>query len=214
MSGDARNVDPASLRGEAVDNGFILKFGLATLAVVFSNLVLGFSYEDWESTKNNLVGIRNLLSDKNGFFGMGIMLTFTAACHYEIYFMEGNKKHKRDGRRVHCKVTKWATTGTDMLIGPNCFLRAMEILCVEGAPADQVEIAFEKAADACAAQRCRLLEALANERLARLFRSEESNAGKCVKYLNRAVGLYRTWGAAAKAEWLEKQYASILSSQM
>ena len=215
MSGDARNLNPATLRGEAVDDEFMMTLedvdsNVGALVVAFADLVLGFSYEDWESTKVNLAMIRKYQSDLDGHFAIGMILTFVAACHYEMYFMNGNSKHKRDGRRVHRKVKKWATTGTAMLVGPNCFLRAMEVICVEQAPPDQVEIAFEEAASACAAQRCRLLEALSNERLARLFRSGEPN-GKCVKYLNRAVELYRSWGAVAKAEWLQKQYANDLS---
>ena len=125
---------------------------VGALVVAFANLLLGFSYEDWESTEHNLAMARKYQSDLDGYFAIGMVLTFSAACHYEMYFMDGNSKHKRDGRRVHRKVMKWATTGTDMLIGPNCFLRAMEILCVERAPVEQVEIAFEEAASACASQ--------------------------------------------------------------
>jgi hypothetical protein len=95
-------------------------------------------------------------------------------------------------------IKKWATTGTEMLVGPTHFLRAMEFLCVEQAPLDRAVTMFEEAASACAAGRCRLLEALSNERLARLFNSEELNV-KREKYLNQAVELYRNWGAVAKA---------------
>ncbi|KAI2506900.1 hypothetical protein MHU86_7492 [Fragilaria crotonensis] len=101
---------------------------------------------------------------------------------------------------------KWATTGTAMLAGPNTFLEAMEALCVKKAPVDQVEIMFEKAASACAAGRCRVFEALSNERLARLFRGEKPNTSKRSKYLKRAAELYRSWGASAKAEWLENRH--------
>jgi hypothetical protein len=213
MGGDARNLNPAILIGEAVDDDFMMKLGdndsnVGALSVAVANFVLGFSYGDLESTKINLVLVRKYQSELDGYFAIGMVLTFAAACHYEIYFMQGIRKHKREGRRVHRKVKKWATTGTDMLVGPSCFLRAMEILCVERAPLDQVEIAFEEAASACAAQRCRLLEALSNERLARLFRSSDEPNGKCDKFLDRAIKLYRSWGAAAKADWLEKQFAS------
>ena len=90
-----------------------------------------------------------------------------------------------------------------MLIGPSTFLEAMEALCVKQAPMDQVEILFEKAASVCAAGGCIFFEALSNERLARLFRSREPYPSKRSKYLNRAAELYRSWGALAKAEWLD-----------
>ena len=218
MSGDARNLNPANLRGEAVDDEFMLNVVvgdsmLAAVIVGFTQMVLCFSYEDWESAKSNLEIIRTHRSEFDGHFGIGMILTFTAASYYELYYRVGNIKHKRAGRRVHRKVKKWATTGTEMLVGPSVFLRAMEILCVERAPADQVEIAFEEAASACAAQRCRLLEALSVERLARLFRSEGPNC-ECVTYVKRAVELYRSWGAVAKAEWLEKRYAHDLAKHL
>ena len=217
MSGDARNLNPASLRGVAVDNEFLMKLEdvdskVAALTAGFAHLVLCFSFEDWESSQSNLEIISRYRSDLNGVFSVGMILTFAAASHYEIYY-QGSLKHKRAGRRVHRKVKNWATTGTDMLVGPSVFLRAMEILCVERAPADQVEIAFEEAASACAAQRCRLLEALSVERLARLFRSEGPNC-ECVTYVKRAVELYRSWGAVAKAEWLEKRYAHDLAKHL
>ena len=79
----------------------------------------------------------------------------------------------------------------------------MEALCVKKASVDQIEIMFEKAAVECAAGRCRIFEALSNERLARLFRREEPDTTKHLKYLKRAAELYRSWGAVAKAEWLE-----------
>lgn len=182
-------------------------FNVADLAASVCHVILAFTYEDWDAAKNSLPIIRKYQSDLDGYFTIGISLTFAASCHYELYYADGIRKHKREGRRAHRKINKWATTGTEMLVGPNSFLRAMECLCVKRAPLHQVEIMFEKAASACAARRCRLLEALSNERLARLFRSEEPNV-KCEKYLNRAVGLYKSWGAIAKAKWLEEQYAS------
>ena len=90
-----------------------------------------------------------------------------------------------------------------MIVGLHCFLRAMECLSVERAPLEQVEIMFGKAASACAARQCILFEALSNERLARLFLIEKSS----VKW-NRACELYRSWGAVAKADWLEQRHGN------
>ena len=87
----------------------------------------------------------------------------------------------------------------------------MESLCIKKAPADQVEIMFEKAASACATTRCRFFEALSNERLPRLLCREESNKTKRSKYLKRAAELYRSWGAVAKAEWLENRHDNHIS---
>ena len=81
----------------------------------------------------------------------------------------------------------------------------MESLCVKKAPSDEVDSMVEAAFTACAESKCRYFEALANERLARLYFDEEPEETKGAKYLNRAIDLYRSWGALAKVEWLENK---------
>ncbi|KAI2506905.1 PhoQ sensor [Fragilaria crotonensis] len=208
ICGDPSNTNPAKLIGEAVNDEFARELHQVDSRVALVNasrchLILGFVYEDWQAVKLHLPIFQKYKKEVEGYFTTGFMLTWCAACHYDMYFADGISRYKRDGRRAHRRVKKWATTGTTMLIGPSTFLEAMEGLCVKKAPLDQVEIMFEKAASACAAGRCRFFEALSNERLARLFRGEKPNATKRSKYLNRAAELYRSWGAVAKAEWLE-----------
>jgi ferredoxin-NADP reductase len=179
---------------------------VALLNASSCHVILGFVYEDWQTVKNHLTIIRKYEKELDGYFTTGFMLAWCAACHYEIYYTDGISRHKREARRAHRRMKKWATTGTTMLVGPSTFLEAMEGLCVKQAPVDQVEIMFEKAASECAAGRCRFFEALSNERLARLARREEPNTIKHSKYLKRAAELYRSWGAVAKAECLENRH--------
>ncbi len=108
---------------------------------------------------------------------------------------------------------KWATTGTEIFDGPHHLLNAMESLCVNKAPLDQVEVMFATAMEACAEGRCVYFEALANERLARLFLDEVEDKAKAQTYLNRAVSLYRNWGALAKADWLERRVGKLCSKK-
>ena len=175
------------------------------LNVSLCKVILGFVYEDWDSVKKNLPTIGKYRAEMDGYYTIGFLLTWSAASHYEIFHTHGIGAHKRQARRAHRKVDKWATTGTEMLVAPNSFLHAMESLCVKRAPVEQVEVMFEKAASACAAGRCRFFEALSNERLARFFLREEPNTVKRSLYLTRAAALYRSWGAVAKAAALEKQ---------
>jgi hypothetical protein len=208
MCGDTINTNPASLTGEAVDDELtreLQQLDAAASLMITSccHLILGFVYEDWQNVKNHLPTFQKYIKEVEGFFTTGFMLTWSAACHYDLYYADGASRHKRDGRRAHRRVTKWSATGTTMLIGPSIFLEAMEALCVKKAPVNQVEILFGKAASACAAGRCRFFEALSSERLARVFRSEEPNTTKRLTYLKRAADLYRSWGAVAKAEWVE-----------
>ena len=167
------------------------------------HLILGFLYEDWQTVKIYLPIVQKYSKEVEGYFIIGFVLTWCAACHYDIYSTSGKRRHRRDGRRAHRRVKKWARTGTTMLVGPSTFFDAIECLCIKKAPVDQVEIMFEKAASACAAGQCRIFEALSNERLARYFRREMPNPIKRSKYRKRAAELYRRWGAVAKAELLE-----------
>jgi hypothetical protein len=198
------------LTGEAGDDDFAHRVHQMASKVVLVNasrchVILGFVYEQWHTVKIHLPIIKKYRKELQGYFTSGFMLAWCAACHYEIYYTDGTSRHKREGRRAHRRIKKWAATGTTMLIGPSTFLQAMEGLCVKQAPVDQVEVMFEQAASACAAGRCRVFEALSNERLARHFRRDEPNITKHSKYLKRAAELYRSWGAVAKAEWLENR---------
>jgi hypothetical protein len=214
ICGDASNADPARLSGEAVNDEFVTTLDevdskIGSLTVSLCKVILGFVYEEWCSVKKNLPTIGKYIAEIEGYFTIGFVLTWSAASHYEIYHTDGIAKHNRQGRRAHRKVDKWATSGTEMLVGPNTFLHAMQSLCVKRAPVEQVEVMFEQAAAACAAGRCRFFEALASERLARFFLREEPNAMKRSQYLTRAATLYRSWGAVAKATALEKQMVRI-----
>ncbi|KAI2503942.1 histidine kinase [Fragilaria crotonensis] len=210
MCGDSSNMNPASLTGEAGDDELAHKVHQMDSKVILvhasrCHVILGFVYEDLQTVKIHLPIIQKYKKELQGYFTSGFMVAWCAACHYEIYYTDGISRHKRDGRRAHRRVKKWATSGTTMLVGPSYFLDAMEGLCVTQAPADQVEVLFVNAASACAAGRCRVFEALSNERLARLFRRDEPDTTKRLKYLKRATDLYRSWGAVAKAEWLENR---------
>ena len=176
-------------------------------------VILGFVFEAWQTVEKHLAIVQKHQKEVEGYFTTGFMLTWFAACHYEIYYTDGISRHKREASRAHRRMKKWATTGTTMLVGPSTFLDAMETLCVKKAPVDQVEIMFENAAADCATRRCRVFEALSNERLAKLFRREEPYTTKGSKYLERAVELYRTWGALAKAEWLENRHGNESTCQ-
>ena len=208
LNGDPLNVDPSHLRGEALDDEFSLEIGAinSKIALFTQNLgemVIGYTYEKWDIVRNTLPFFRKHEKCSEGVFTEGFNYTFAAACHYDLYRAHGARKNRREGRRAHRKVQNWATTGTEMLSGPNKFLAAMESLCVKKAPSDEVDSMFEAAFTACAESKCRYFEALANERLARLYFDEEPEETKGAKYLKRAIYLYRSWGALAKADWLE-----------
>lgn len=180
---------------------------MAIYGLQMDELILAYTYEDWNVVQTNLPLIRKLEKEVEGYFCTGFNYSWNAVCHYELYLMTGKKKHKKEARRCHSKVTKWATTGTIMLSGANKWLAAVEALCMKQLPLDELEILFKEAFVALAANKNRYFEALATERLARLCLSADADGAKGQRYLERAIHLYRRWGALAKANWLEKRYS-------
>jgi hypothetical protein len=210
LSSDPSAADLSYLRGEAMNDDFanrIIDLGSKrALAILkWNELILGYTFEAWDVVRQTLPILRKHEKDAAGHFTIGYYCTWAALCHYDLYRGGGHRRHKREGRRAHNQVKKWATTGTEILDGPHHLLNAMESLCVNKASLDQVEVMFATAMRACAEGRCVYFEALANERLARLFLDESPDEAKARKYLNRAVSLYRNWGALAKADCLEKR---------
>lgn len=212
LSGDAKNLEPFSLVGEAFDESLATNMGninskVAIYGLHIDKLILAYTYEEWGLAEENLPFIRKLENEAEGYFTMGFNCSWTAACHYELYLISGKRKNKREGRRCHSKVKKWATTGTVMLSGANKWLAAIEALCVKKRPAEDVERMFKQAFVALAENGNRYFEALASERLARLYLTEAKQEEKGLAYLDRAIYLYRRWGALAKVKWLERRYS-------
>lgn len=198
--------------GEAFDDSFALEVktinsNMSRFSVHLSELILGYFYENWEFVQNSLPFLRNNEKEFEGYFSIGFNLCWSVFSYYDLYRATGKRKYRKEGRRAHRIVRNLANGGTVMLSGPSKFLAAMESLCVKNVPMDEVEIQFQEAFAALAASRCRVFEALANERLARLFLTECMDPDKGYAYLERAVDLYRRWGAVAKADWLENRYS-------
>mmetsp|Transcript_24586 Transcript_24586/g.40707 ORF Transcript_24586/g.40707 Transcript_24586/m.40707 type:complete len:307 (+) Transcript_24586:11-931(+) len=213
LSGDSKNPDPRSLVGEAFDDDFTMEMKAINSKPAFfvvrqCEMILGYTYEDWDVVRKNLPLIRRDENESKGYFSIAFNYIWTAVCHYDLYRANGRRKDKKEGRRAHNKVKEWATTGTVMLWGANKWLAAMESLCIKKAPLNEVENLFEEAFVALSENKNRYFEALANERLARLYLADDllrDETKGCI-YLDRAIGLYRRWGASAKVEWLETRY--------
>lgn len=198
--------------GEAFDENFSREIKAsncksALISLHMSEVVLAYEYEDWGFARETLGLNRALQKETEGHFCAGFNYSWWAASHYELFLATGRRKHKKEGRRCHAKVQKWATTGTVMLAGVNKWLTAMESMCVKKAALSDVESLFQEACAALAEKKNSLFEALATERLARLYLTEGTDSAKGLQYLAMAVDLYRRWGALAKAEWLEKRYS-------
>lgn len=197
--------------GEAFDDDFAMEIESSnsrTAVYIWRKCetMVAYGYEDWDHLRELLPLNRKLEEEGQGCFTMGFNYSCNALSHYELYQEGGERKHKREGRRIHKTVQKWATTGTVMLAGMNKLLTATESLCVRKAPVHEVEVLFEEAIVALAKNRNKYFEALATERLARLYLTEDMQSVKGRMYLASAVDLYKRWGASAKADWLKERY--------
>lgn len=212
LSGDPENPDPRFLMGEAFDEDYTMD--IEALNSITANFVwrkceeiVAYTYEDWDRLDDLLKLNRKFEKEGEGYFLAGFNLGWDALSHYELYLLNGKRKHKREGQRIHKCIKKWVTNGTVIFAGLNKLLIATESMCVKKSPKQQVKKLFQDAFVALATNKNRFYEALANERLARLFLTEDPQATKGHKYLSRAVNLYTRWGALAKVDWLKKRYA-------
>ena len=77
------------------------------------------------------------------------------------------------------------------------------------APLDQVEVMFETAMRACAEGRCVYFEALANERLARLFLDEMPDEENARKYLKQGSQPLQKLGSPGKGRMSREKKNNI-----
>jgi hypothetical protein len=212
LSGDAFNLDPSHLRGEALDESFACTINsidsiLALLSLHIMESIANYIFHDKEFMPSELSLISKYGKEVQGHFSMGFIQTWLAIFHYEVYLTTGKRMHRRLARRSHQRVDSWSKTGTKMLLGPNCLLNAMAQLCMRSASSEKLVFGFEEAAKACHTSKCRLFEALAYERLAKvLWKQDPPQADCCKTYQKQAVAVYRKWGAIAKAEHLEQKF--------
>jgi hypothetical protein len=213
LCGDEENYDPSKLRGEALDESFAQKIEeidskLSLLNLYLVESILSYVFDGVDYMGKNLWYLNKYEDAMQGYYGAGFMKTWLSLFHYESFLRTGRRKHRRLGRKSHRMVQHWSTTGTTMLEGPTRFLDAMARLCVLKSPCDDLIIIFEEAADACAAGRCPLFEALAYERLSTALQLCDPSLVNLHVYQNQAIEIYQKWGAITKANHVEEKFAS------
>jgi hypothetical protein len=139
FSGDAHNLEPSSLSGEASNDEFALqikdnKSNLLLFSVIACQIVAGYSYEKWDL----------LQKECDGYFTQGISHAWAGLAHYDLYRATRQRNYRREGRRAYYKIKKWVANGTGMLLGPLRLLAAMASLCATNAPLDEVDILFQR----------------------------------------------------------------------
>jgi hypothetical protein len=129
--------------------------------------IVSYVFDDDDFMRKNLWLITKHESVMRGHFTTGYFQTWLAIFHYESFYLTGKRIHRRFARMFHRRVHIWSTTGTGMLLGPNCFLNAMKNLCVEKSSVEDLEFRFQEAANVCNNSQCCLFESLAYESLAK-----------------------------------------------
>jgi hypothetical protein len=169
--------------------------------------IVSYVFDDLEFVTKNLWLLAKHESEMRGHFMTGFFQTWLAIFHYECFKLTRKRTHKRLARRSHQRVHHWSTTGTDMLLGPNLFLNAMRNICVKKSPLQEnFEISFRDAAVMCNKSHCRLFEALAYERLAKVLHAHEPEGVRHRLYQHRSAELYKSWGAFEKAYHVERKF--------
>jgi hypothetical protein len=156
--------------------------------------IVSYVFDDIELVRQNLMLITKFESEMRGHFITGFFQTWLAIFHYESFYMDEKRIHRRRARLSHARVDNWSTTVTEMLLGPASFLDAMESLCVTKSSIDNVIHRFQNAASICSVNKCRLFEALADERLSKALHLHEQEGFNHVSYQQQAVELYQNWG--------------------
>lgn len=212
LSGDLENEDPRLLTGEVIDKDYAMDLEEIVNAragiCVWRRCehMVAYTYEDWDHVTELLPINRQFERESAGYFAAGFTLGWDAISHCELYLANGKRTHKKEFRRIHKKIHTWAETGTVMLSGLDNWLAALKSLCFKKASVLEIEKLFQEAFMSLAGNKNAYFEALATERLARMYLSEDMLSVKGRMYLTQAVELYKCWGALAKAEWLEQRY--------
>jgi hypothetical protein len=210
FSGDQENDDPSCLRGEALDENFTFSIHevdskMALMSLYMMESIVSYVFDDDAGVQRNLEFITKHGNEFQGYFTMGFGQTWLSLFHYERFLATGKRKHRRLGRKSHRRVKHWADTGTTMLCGPKGFLDAMAMLCVLKAPCDALIVSFQDAASACASSHSPLFEGLVYVRLAKVLQTHDIHGERHLMYRNRAVKVYRRWGAYTVANYLENK---------
>jgi hypothetical protein len=171
--------------------------------------IISYTFDEMDLMSKNLCYINKYESELNGYFTMGFIQTWLSIFHYEQFLLIGKHRHMRLGRMSHRRVRNWVTTGTEMLLGPNRLLDAMENCCTSNVPFSKVVMSFHEAAQECASSRCLLFEALTYERLAKSLQVHDPEGNTHIFYQRNALELYQKWGATAKANHIRKKLDEI-----
>ena len=156
---------------------------------------MSYIFDDNSFALRNLSYLTKNYNELQGFFARAFGIMWLSVFHYERCLVTKRRMHRRYGRIFHRKVHHWAITGTNMLHGSDRFLDAMANLCVLNSSPEDLVLSFQDAASACAAGQCRLLQALAYERLSKALYLLEPEGRHRRIHSNQAFDLYRKLGS-------------------
>jgi hypothetical protein len=206
------------LRGEALDEAFACSISSvdSKLAIMSHHLmesIVSYLFDDFTAMRENLSLITKYGNEAQGHFSMAFVQTWLALFHYECYLNTGKRIHRRFARASHQRVHMWSKPGTEILHGLNLMLNSMAELCMSKSSSDDLIFSIEKAANGCHSGKCLLFEALAYTRLAKvLHKGDPSESDRYKIYQNKAVAVYRKWGAIALAAHVENSLCTTLQN--
>jgi hypothetical protein len=202
------------LIGEAVDDSFaqealVIDSKFALLRLRQNEMMIAYAYENWESVSTALYSYKLYEKHVSGIFPAEFSYVWVGICSYDLFLIKGSIRHKREAQIAHRKVRKLADSGTQIFLPPSLLLQAMKSICVKSIAPEIIEEEFEVAIAACERSRYVIFQALGLERLGKYFFLRNGlYKPKGKKCLERAIELYKNWGALQKAHWLHSMYMS------
>jgi hypothetical protein len=213
LSGDEKNTDSSSLRGEALSERLAKEIQhidsqLALLQLSQNEMMAAYFFGDLENlltTSNKFITYARKVA---GLFPTDFSFFWAAVCFYDLFLATRRWCYKREALRAHRKVKLWKVSGADIFIAPEALLSAISALCIKpfSSHKKQIENKFHAAINTCANVKCIFLEAFANEQLGKHLLVSFPCKSNGQEFLARAIELYKKWGAEKKADMLHDLY--------
>jgi hypothetical protein len=208
MCGDNYNTDPSCLRGEVLDDSFVLEMEhidshAALFRLKLLEMMAAYIFGNWELLANALSCMNKYKKNIVAVYPTDFSDVWEAICSYDLYLETGKIKYRKQGYQAHRKVIKYTNGGSSIFNAPSILLSAMANIC-KGKKLDLIEMEFHSAIYAFSEAKCAIFEAIGYERLAKYLFSLGSEQRKVNEYQRRATEIYRQWGTHKKVEWLNK----------
>lgn len=163
-------------------------------------IVLCYHFDDVASLKSLL---DNFEGSSVGHFMLYIGHFYLGLANIALYRSAKKRNYKGLARKSIKKMRKWTKDGCINTKPLLALMDAEMATLTQQKHTEKVRTAFDQAIDEARASENAYLEAMANERAARYFQFQTVDQTITTAYMDEALLLYDSWGAASKIDYLE-----------